>query len=117
MAASRPKRSGNPAKRAQAASPPASSTRGRVNDRSRALLVRLSALPPLLIPGAILLLMLVGLTAPLYAALPALLVIAAFVIWLAYLSWPVLDTKGRLVRGIMVGAVLAALVGRIGGWL
>jgi hypothetical protein len=61
--------------------------------------------------------MLVGLTATLYLAIPALVVIALFVIWLAYLSWPVLDTGGRLVRGIMLGAVIGAAIARITGWL
>ena len=52
-----------------------------------------------------------------YVAIPALIVVGTFVVWLAYLSWPVLDYRGRLVRGVMVGAVAAALLGRITGWL
>ncbi len=64
-----------------------------------------------------LVLMLVGLSAPLYVAIPALGLVATFVIWLAYLSWPVLDTAGRLVRAVMVVAVAAAMIGRITGWL
>ena len=77
----------------------------------------MSQLPPLVVPAVMLVLMLVGLMAPLAAAIPALLVILAFVLWLAYLSWPVLDTRGRLLRGVLLGAVLFALVGRITGWL
>jgi hypothetical protein len=106
MASPRPKRPGT-----------SSPTRERVSTHSRDLLVRLSQLPPLVVPVAVLVLMLLGLMAPLYAAVPALVVVAAFVSWLAYLSWPVLDSRGRLLRGVMLGAVAAALVGRITGWL
>ena len=113
-----PKRSGNPAVRANPSSRPQESpARARVSARSRDLLVRLSQLPPLVIPTTILVLMLVGLMAPLYAAIPALVLVAVFVIWLAYLSWAVLDARGRVLRGVMVGAVAVALVGRLTGWL
>jgi Family of unknown function (DUF6703) len=112
------KRSGNPAVRASPPSgQPTSVTRDRLSARSRGLLVRLSQLPPIVVPGAVLVLMLVGLMAPLYAAIPALLVVGLFVLWLAYLSWPLLDARGRLLRGVMVGAVIAAMAGRITGWL
>ena len=77
----------------------------------------MSQLPPLVVPVVMLVLMLVGLMAPLVAAIPALLVILAFVLWLAYLSWPVLDARGRVLRVVLLGAVLFALVGRISGWL
>ena len=43
-------------------------------------------------------LLLVGLLAPLPIAIPCLVVVLAFVGWLAALSWPVIDTKGRLIR-------------------
>lgn len=118
MARPRQKRSGNPAVRAGAASgQPTSATRERLSAHSRGLLVRLAQLPPLVIPGAVLVFMLLGLLSPLYVAIPALIVVGTFVVWLAYLSWPVLDSRGRLVRGVMVGAVAAALLGRITGWL
>ena len=91
--------------------------RERVSDRSRAALLRLSSLPALAVPVVVLVLMLVGLTAPLFLAMPALLVILAFVCWLAYLSWPVLETGARVLRGVLIGAVLIALLGRISGWL
>lgn len=79
--------------------------------------MRLSRLPRLLIPAAVLVLMLVGLQAPLPYALVALGIIAAFVLWLAYISWPVLDARGRLLRGVMLGAVVGSAVGRLRGWL
>lgn len=84
---------------------------------SRSVLVRLSTLPALLIPSAMLALMLVGLMAPVPVAVVALLVVLAFVGWLAILSWPVLDTKGRLLRGILFGLVIGAIIGRVTGAL
>ena len=64
-----------------------------------------------------LVLMLVGLSAPLPFALPALAIAAAFVAWLAVLSWPVLSFGGRLLRIVMIGLVVGAAVGRVAGWL
>ena len=111
-----PKRSGNPAARATAANH-SSATRVKVAEHSRGLLVRLSQLPPIVVPALTLVLMLVGLLAPLYAAIPALVLVAAFVLWLAYISWPALDTGGRVLRLVMIAAIAVALVGRIIGWL
>ncbi len=62
-------------------------------------------------------LMLVGMLSPLWLALPAFALVAAFVSWLAALSWPVLDTRGKLLRGLVLGLVLGAAVGRARGWL
>ncbi len=77
----------------------------------------MSRLPPLVVPGAMLVLMLVGLAAPLPYALAALGVIAVFVCWLAFISWPVLDLRGRLTRTLMIVVVLGSALGRITGWL
>lgn len=117
MSRSNRRRSGNPARRAAAPADPPSATRGVIAQRSRGLLVRLSKLPPLVVPGLMLVLMLLGLAAPLYVALPALAIVALFVGWLAFLSWPVLDLKGRFTRGLMLGLVLGAGVARATGWL
>lgn len=84
---------------------------------SRKVLVRLSAMPPLVIPLAMMALLLAGLLAPLPVAIPCLILVLAFVGWLAALSWRVLDAKGRLLRGLMVGLVFGALLGRITGSL
>jgi hypothetical protein len=62
-------------------------------------------------------LMLVGLSAPLVAALPALAIVTAFVGWLAYLSWPVLSSGGRLLRIVLICLVVGAGVSRVAGWL
>lgn len=119
-----PRRSGNPARRASAGGGPGSDA-GRSGDRppgerhawSKALLTRLTAFPPLVLPAVMLFLMLVGLAAPLPFALPALLLVLAFIGWLAVLSWPVLPPKGRLMRAGVVVLVVAAIVARAAGWL
>jgi hypothetical protein len=85
--------------------------------RSRPILEWLSRLPPLAVPVAMLLLMLVGLSAPLPFALPALAIAAVFVGWLAFLSWPVLSSGGRILRTTMICLVVGAGVARAGGWL
>jgi hypothetical protein len=64
-----------------------------------------------------LVLMLLGLAAPLPLALPALAIAGAFVAWLAILSWPVLSSGGRLLRVVMIVLVVGAAVGRVAGWL
>lgn len=118
MPSSNPRRSGNPSVRAGATPPGAGSpTRLSVAERSRGVLVKMARLPTLVIPGLMLVLMLVGLSAPLVFALPALALIGAFVGWLAYISWPVLDTKGRLTRGLVVGLVVGSALARVQGWL
>lgn len=120
MASSNQRRSGNPATRASATQPPSGSTTrngSTLHDRSRSILTRLAQLPRLVIPSAILALMLLGLSAPLPIALAALTVVTVFVGWLALLSWPVLDLKGRFVRGLMLGLVIGAGVARVNGWL
>jgi hypothetical protein len=87
-----------------------------VADRSRGFVVLLARQPKYLVPAAMVVLMLVGLTAPLVFALPALVVIGLFVTWLAFLSWPVIDTRQRAVRALMIAIIAFAFVGRVAGW-
>lgn len=119
MATKRPHRSGNPANRAAAARSggAGASSQSGFYTVSRRILVRLSAMPPIVIPVAMMLLLLAGLLAPLPVAIPCLLIVLVFIGWLAVLSWRILDAKGRLLRGVMWGLVLGALVGRITGTL
>jgi Family of unknown function (DUF6703) len=120
VSSANPRRSGNRATGAttsSAAGPAAndlSPFRTAVNERSRPVLAALARLPRIIVSAGVLLLMVVGLVAPLVIALPAFAVIAAFVGWLAYLSWPALDTRGRLVRALLVALVLAAAALQIG---
>jgi hypothetical protein len=62
-----------------------------------------------------LVLMVTGLSAPLAYAAPALLVVGAFIVWLAYLSWPILTPQGRLLRAVMVAIVFGSIVARFAG--
>lgn len=122
MASADPRRSGNPAVRANVAgrddgTGEAGSLRAAVNARSRPILARLARMPRIFIPTVVLFLMVLGLSAPLVVALPAFAVLAAFVGWLAYLSWPALDTGGRLIRVLMLAVVIGAAVAQITGWM
>ena len=83
----------------------------------RDLLVRLSRLPRLLVPGAVLVLVVAGLAAPAWLGAPCLVVVAAFLGWLASISWPVLEPGGRMLRVLTVGLLLAAAAGRVYGIL
>lgn len=91
--------------------------RTAVADRSVGLVVFLSRLPQFLVPALMVVLLLVGLLAPLAVAVVALLLIIAFIGWLAFLSWPVLERPQRGMRLLALAILVAALVGRIGGWL
>ncbi len=84
-----------------------SSTRKQIEDLSRPALVRLSGLPRMVVPLATVALVAVGLFAPLPLALPAFTLVFAFFCWIAYLSWPVVTTGGKLMRVAMLGLVIA----------
>ena len=87
-------------------------TRKQIEDASRPTLVKLSSLPRLVVPLGTLVLVALGLFAPLPIALPALALIFFFFAWIAYLSWPVVPTGGKVLRGVMLGLVLAMAVSR-----
>jgi len=75
--------------------------------------VWLSARPKLLLPATTLVLLIAGLAAPTAVGVPVLLLLAALVGWLSYLSWPAVDTAPRVLRLAVVGLVLAAVLGRL----
>lgn len=79
------------------------------------MLTRLHAMPRWTVPLATVVLVFVGLfTGPVLGGL-CLLVVAAFLGWLAYLAWPHLSRGGRigrsLVLGILTGVALARMFG------
>ena len=82
------------------------SLRTSVEQTSRPLLVRLHALPRPLIPLGTVVLVAVGVLAPPAVGLVALAVVALFVAWIAYLSWPAVSAGGRAVRVAMVALVV-----------
>src|SRR3954451_9487882 len=83
-----------------------SALRTAIAERSKGFALFLSRLPQFMIPAAIVVLMVLGLVAPLPIAVPALVIIFLFVSWLAYLSWPVLQGNQRTVRVLMLGLIL-----------
>lgn len=83
--------------------------------RSYAALTRLHAMPRWTVPVATVVLVFVGLYAgPILGGI-CLLVVAAFLGWLAYLAWPRLGGIGRvgrcLVLALVTGVALARLTG------
>lgn len=90
-----------------------SSTRKQIEDASRPTLVKLSTLPKVVVPLGTLVLVALGLFAPLPIALPALALVLFFFVWIAYLSWPVVSTGGKVLRGVMLGLVVAMAVSRL----
>jgi hypothetical protein len=92
---------------------PAPGLRGEVERRSAPLLLWLSARPKFLVPGIMALLLIGGLAAPPGLGTPLLLVLLAFVGWLTYLSWPVIESRGRLIRVALMGLIVAAIVGKV----
>ena len=86
---------------------------GTPPSRSAVMLARMQAMPRLTMPAVTLVLFLVGAFAPLGFAAPALVLLIAFVGWLASLSWPVLDRPARLIRVLAIGALVGLLVSRV----
>lgn len=90
-----------------------SSTRKQIEDVSRPTLIKLSSMPKAVVPLATLVLVSLGMLAPLPIALPALALVAFFFCWIAYLSWPVVSTGGKVLRGLMLGLLVAMAVSRL----
>jgi hypothetical protein len=90
--------------------PGASGTRLGVERSSARPLMFLQQLPwwvPLLV---LLALMITGFVVPGWIGAVALVLVAAFLVWLAYISWPRVNTRGRVLRIAAVGCMLAAAV-------
>jgi hypothetical protein len=84
-----------------------SPARAAVEKRSAALLVLLSHQHRAVVPLVSVALLIGGLALPAAAGVPCLLLLAAFVAWLTYLSWPAVVGQARAVR---VGTLLLILV-------
>ena len=81
---------------------PAGSLRARVEAASRPVLQRLHAMPQPVVPLFTIVLIAVGVLAPLPVGLAALALVLLFVGWIAYLSWPVASTGGRIWRVLIL---------------
>ena len=91
---------------------PTGSLRARVEKVSRPILVRLHAMPQMLVPLITIVLLGVGVLAPLPVGLVALALVLVFVGWIAYLSWPVAGVGGRIWRVLIVVLIIALAVVR-----
>jgi Family of unknown function (DUF6703) len=78
-------------------------------------MVYLHQLPRWALPLAMGALLLIGMLATGWAGALALLVLAVFLGWLAYLSWPGLDLSGRLLRLAAVAVLLIFAAGHVVG--
>ena len=94
---------------------PAPGRRGRAERRSAPALLWLSSKPTFLLPLLSVVLLLVGLAAPMAVGVPVLLVLAGLVGWLSYLSWPAVVGAQRVLRVVTVGLLLAVALGRLAG--
>jgi hypothetical protein len=93
--------------------PVPSPARRRLEDRSRPLLLRLTALPKPAVPIATIALLTIGVLAPPVIGLVALCLVALFIAWLTFLAWPAVSVGGRLIRLLMVGLVLVLAFTRL----
>jgi chromate transport protein ChrA len=79
--------------------------------------VILSRQPKLLMPAIMVIFVLAGLAAPVPVAVVCLVLLAIFVGWLGFLSWPVLDSRGRTMRALVLIVIVGVAVARITGLL
>ncbi len=94
---------------------PAPGLRGTIERGSAVALVWLSSRPRFFLPVLSAVLLIAGLASPPAIGVTLLLLLAALVGWLSYLSWPVVTGVQRALRLGTVGLVLAAAAGRLGG--
>ena len=90
--------------------PGAAGTRRRIELASARPLVLLHQLPVWLTPVLVAALLVTGLAVPGAVGAIALLLVAAFLGWLAALSWPQTKGAGRLMRVAAVAGVLAVAI-------
>jgi len=89
--------------------------RKRIEVLSAPSLIRLHSLPRAVVPVVIILLMFIGLVKDSALGGIALLLVSAFVGWLLYLSWPLLEGRARILRALTVLLVLMAALSKFVG--
>jgi hypothetical protein len=94
-------------------SQPVSPLRQRITKVSYPYVAKLHAAPKLTLPGITLVLALAGVFAPVVVAVPALVLLALLLGWLAFLSWPVVTTGPKLLRLFSILVILLFAVSRI----
>ncbi|WP_026122667.1 DUF6703 family protein [Nocardiopsis halotolerans] len=96
--------------------PGAGRLRRAVEERSAVPLVWLHQRPRWLAPLVLGALFITGLMAPGPVGALCLLLVAAFFVWLAFLTWPSLNGQARAARVLMVVVVLVLAVARALGY-
>ena len=94
-------------------SQPVSPLRQRITKISYPYVAKLHSMPKLTLPGITLVLALVGVFAPVVIGVPALVLLALLLGWLAFLSWPAVTTGPRLLRIFSILVILLFAVSRI----
>ena len=92
-----------------------SGLRAAVERRSAVFLVFLQQLPRWVLLAVAAGLLLIGMIGNGWPGAVALLLLAVFLGWFAYLSWPALDVPFRLMRVAAVGVLVAFAAGHIVG--
>jgi len=95
---------------------PSTGWRRELERRSAPALIVLHGLPRWLVPIAMGLLLLVGLLGPRIIGGVALLCVGAFLGWLLAVSWPLISGSARMIRLLVVAAVLGVGIARLVGW-
>jgi hypothetical protein len=103
--------------RTTASSAPGTSLRGRFEDFSRPILLRMQAMPGFLIPVTLGILLFFGLTLNATWSGILLILIALFLFWLTAVSWPRITTGSRILRVVVDVAVLVLGVLKLAGRL
>jgi hypothetical protein len=94
-------------------SPPPSAARQEVARLSAPVLRWLSQRPKVLLPVLSVALLVGGLALPPAVGAPLLVALLLIVAWLVYLSWPVVEGPARLIRLVLLGLLVVALVSRL----
>ena len=89
--------------------------RARITKASYPFIAKLHGMPKLTLPLITVALVAIGAFAPPPAAIPALVLLAALLGWLGYLSWPVVSTSSRAMRIFAVLLILFYAVYRTRG--
>ncbi|GIH98494.1 DUF6703 family protein [Planobispora takensis] len=96
--------------------PGATGLRQKIERLSAAPLVFLFQLPRWIAPALLVILLLVGFAVQSVWGGLAALVVAAFVGWLAYMSWPSLSVRGRILRVALLTFLLLLIADRFGAF-
>ncbi len=94
--------------------PGATGFRRAVELKSAAPLVFMFQLPRWILPVVMVILLLAGLAVPDWRGALAVLPVLAFVVWLAYLSWPSLRPGGKLMRVALATFITLLALDRFG---